>query len=178
MHRTIRVVFAALLAFCALGAVAYALDQTNGNGKTHLGGTLGFNAKQNLTGSIEYQTADGTYNIHCNDLTRYRDSVIPNADGKSIVNATNCFGQATDANPGAQYYLHIEFVDRGEPGTNDKVCLTLKLFPAATNPVLVFDCGTIQNGNIQIHGADNNPDSLSAADASVDDTGIYVPVTQ
>jgi hypothetical protein len=173
MHRTIRVVVASLLAFCALGAVAYALDQTNGQGKTHLGGTLGFNAKQDLSGSIEFQDSTNTYSIHCDGLSKYRDSILASGAFKSIVNSTTCYGQATDANPGAQYYLHIEFIDKGEPGTYDKVCLSLSLYPASQNDVLVFDCGVIQNGNVQIHGADNNPDSLSTADASVDETDIF-----
>ena len=49
-----------------------------------------------------------------------------------------------------RYYVHAEFVDRGEPGTSDSACITLKLYPGRTNPVLVKDCGIIQDGNVQI----------------------------
>ena len=166
MHRFLRVSLLALVCFGALGAVAYALDQTNGQGKTNLGGTLGFNAQQDLSGSIEFQDSTDTYKVHCNDLTKYKDLFANDGSPKSIVNATNCFGQEGDANEGSQYYLHIEFIDRGEPGTNDVVCLTLKLFPGNANPVLVKDCGKIQNGNVQIHGADLDPDRVASNDST------------
>jgi hypothetical protein len=139
-------VFAIVVATAAL-----ALDQTNGNGKTAEGNTLGFNAKADLTGNFEYQFVadlDGqSYNVHCNDYTKYVQTTTPNGKyPKSLVSATNCF----DTN-GVQYYVHAEFVDRGEPGTTDGACITVKVFPGSQNPVLSKDCGIIEKGNIQIH---------------------------
>jgi hypothetical protein len=150
-HKRIAVVFTAAALVAVLGAtVALAGEQTNGNGKTSSGFTLGFNAKADLTGSFEYQPTDSngnTYNIHCNDYTRYVQTTTPNGlYPKSIVNSTYCF----DGN-GVRYYVHAEFVDRGEPGTSDSACITVKLYPGRTNAVLIKDCGTIQDGNIQIH---------------------------
>ena len=149
-RRRIGVVFTAAALVVALGTTMALAggDQTNGLGKTHLGFTLGFNAKADLTGSFEYQPTDtnGTsYNIHCNDYTRYVQTTTPNGlYPKSIVNSTYCFDGTT------RYYVHAEFVDRGEPGTSDSACITLKLYPGRTNPVLVKDCGIIQDGNVQI----------------------------
>ncbi|MFL5766913.1 MAG: hypothetical protein ACJ758_03600 [Actinomycetota bacterium] len=162
-HKRFAVVFTAAALVAVLGAtMALAGEQTNGNGKTSSGFTLGFNAKADLTGSFEYQPTDvnGTsYNIHCNDYTRYVQTTTPNGlYPKSIVNSTFC----TDAN-GVRYYVHAEFVDRGEPGTRDSACITVKLYPGRTNAVLIKDCGTIQNGNIQIHPTNSPADAEMVA---------------
>jgi len=125
-------------------------DQTNGTGKTHLGFTVGYNAKADLTGNFEYQpTINSTdLNIHCNDYTRYTQTVTNSGFPKSIFNATNCFDTA-----GVQYFVHVEAVDRGEPGvlSGDSLCITVKLFPGRTSPWTFKDCGTITDGNVQIH---------------------------
>ena len=148
-HKRFAVVFTAAALVAVLGAtMALAGEQTNGTGKTNAGFTIGFNAKADLTGSFEYQPTDAngtSYNIHCNDYTRYVQTTTPNGlYPKSIVNSTYCFDGTT------RYYVHAEFVDRGEPGTSDSACITLKLYPGRTNPVLVKDCGIIQDGNVQI----------------------------
>jgi hypothetical protein len=158
------VVAAAALVAIVSATAAFAVVQTNGTGKTHLGFTLGFNAKADLTGSFEYQPTDSngtSYNIHCNDYTKYVATTTPNGQyPKSIVNSTYC----TDINTGVRYYVHAEFVDRGEPGTSDTACITLKLFPGRTNPVLVKDCGVIQDGNVQILPNASPPSAALVAD--------------
>jgi hypothetical protein len=138
---------ATVLAATALMASA---DQTNGTGKTHLGFTVGYNAKADLTGNFEYQpTINGNdLNIHCNDYTRYFQTTTNSGFPKSIFNATNCFDKA-----GVRYYVHVEAVDRGEPGveSGDSLCITVKTFPAKNSPWTFKDCGTITDGNVQIH---------------------------
>lgn len=158
MKRKLVLVGALVGMFALVGTgAALALDQTNGTGKTALGNTLGFNAKADLTGNFEYQFSTGgtDYNIHCNDYTGYVQTTTPNGlYPKSLVSSTYCF----DGN-GTRYYIHAEFVDRGEPGTSDSACITVKLFPGRLNPVLYKDCGTIQDGNIQIHPTNSPADA-------------------
>jgi len=129
---------------------ALALEQTNGTGKSHLGFTVGYNAKVDLTGNFEYQpTINGVdLDIHCNDYTKYTPTTTNNGFPKSIFNATNCFDRA-----GVQYYVHVEAVDRGEPGvaSGDSLCITVKTFPGRTSTLNFKDCGTITDGNVQIH---------------------------
>ena len=55
------------ISFVLVGTAALALEQTNGQGTTHDGGHLGFNAKADLTGNLEYHNADNSFSIHCND---------------------------------------------------------------------------------------------------------------
>ncbi len=156
-RRTVGAVAVALVAGALLAATAMAAGgQTNGTGKTHLGYTVGYNAKSDLTGNFEYQPTIGgvTVNIHCNDYNRYRETTTGNGlYPKTIFNSTNCFDDA-----GVRYFVHIEAIDRGE-GANapqDGMCIKVAKYPAAKNPNLVTDCGDIQNGNVQIHlDADN-----------------------
>jgi hypothetical protein len=140
----------AVAAVVAVTALMASADQTNGTGKTHLGFTVGYNAKSDLTGNFEYQpTINGNdLNIHCNDYTRYISTSTNDGFPKSIFNATNCFDKA-----GVQYYVHVEAVDRGEPGVQagDSLCITVKTFPAKNSPWTFKDCGTITAGNVQIH---------------------------
>jgi hypothetical protein len=159
MKHKVAIIAAISAVFVIVGmTAALALVQTNGNGKTALGNTLGFNAQADLSGNFEYQfDVNGvTYNVHCNDYTKYVATTTPNGKyPKSLVSATNCF----DTN-GVQYYVHAEFVDRGEPGTSDGACITVKVFPGSQNPVLEKDCGIIQKGNIQIHPTNTPADAL------------------
>jgi hypothetical protein len=153
-RRTVGVVAVALVAGALLAATAMAAGgQTNGTGKTHLGYTVGYNAKSDLKGSFEYQPTIGgvTVNIHCDDYNRYRETTTGNGlYPKTIFNSTNCF----DTN-GVRYFVHIEAIDRGEPGTSDAMCIKVAEYPARLHPTLVTDCGIIQNGNVQIHTENN-----------------------
>src|SRR4051794_261159 len=153
-RRTMGAVVVALVAVAALAATALAADgQTNGTGKTHLGYTVGYNAKSDLKGSFEYQPTIGgvTVDIHCNDWNRYRETTTGNGlYPKTIFNSTNCF----DKNE-VRSFVHVEAIDRGEPGISDAMCITVSQYPQRLNPTLVRDCGIIQNGNVQIHTENN-----------------------
>jgi len=138
----------AVVSVLAVTALMASADQTNGTGKSHLGFTVGYNAKSDLKGSFEYQPTilGNDLNIHCNDYTRYISTATNDGFPKSIFNATNCFDKE-----GVRYYVHVEAVDRGEPGVNDSLCITVKTFPAKNSPWTFKDCGVIQKGNVQIH---------------------------
>src|SRR5439155_13876292 len=137
-------------------------NQTSGTGKSHLGFTVGYVAKQELSGSFEYQPTfiDGTsVNIHCGqtdglpDYTSYTQTTTNKGFPKSIFNSTYCWDRS-----GTRYFVHVEAVDMGEPGVlmGDTLCITVKLFPGRLNPTpLIKDCGVIQDGNVQI--LPNNP---------------------
>lgn len=152
--KRLMVVGMAVATVIAITALMASADQTNGTGKTHLGFTVGYNAKADLTGSFEYQpTINGNdLNIHCNDYTRYFQTLTNSGFPKSIFNATNCFDK-----DGVQYYVHVEAVDKGEPGvqSGDTLCITVKTFPAKKSLWTFKDCGVITDGNVQIH-----PDTL------------------
>ena len=176
MKRTLRIAGLTLLAFGSMAAIAWAVDQTNGTGKTNEGATIGYNVQEDLSGNLQYD--NGTYKLHCNDYTKYKDAIIDATPGsqvyKSWANSNTCFAQEGGVDPvGTRYYVHIEFVDKGEPGTTDRICFVLKYYPGSTSPVLERDCGVIQNGNVQIHSADNDPDRVGSA---ADYTEMLVPV--
>jgi hypothetical protein len=153
-RRTVGIAVVVLAAGAVFAATALAGGgQTNGTGKSFLGYSVGYNAKSDKTGNFEYHpTINGsTANIHCNDYNRYRETTTGNGQfPKTIFNSTNCFDDA-----GVQYFVHIEAIDRGEPGTSDAMCIKVAKYPAKSNPNLVTDCGIIQNGNVQIHTENN-----------------------
>jgi hypothetical protein len=150
----IAAVIAGVFAMLTMGSAM--ADQTNGTGKSHLGFTVGYNVQADLSGHFEYQptfTSDGTsHDIKCGqtgtlpDYTKYTETTTNDGFPKSIFNSTYCWDGDT------RYYVHVEAIDRGEPGVNDSLCITVKLFPAKLNPTpLIKDCGIIQDGNVQIH---------------------------
>jgi hypothetical protein len=150
MIKRFGVIGLAIATVLVVTALVASADQTNGTGKTHLGFTVGYNAKSDRTVNFEYQpTINGVdLNIHCNDYTKYTQTTTNDGFPKSIFNATNCFDK-----DGVRYYVHVEAVDRGEPGvaSGDSLCITVKLFPGKTSPWTFKDCGTITDGNVQIH---------------------------
>ena len=48
-------------------------------------------------------------------------------------------------------YLVATFVDKGEPGTNDWLCVGWAYKVPPKQNLYIHDMGTILNGNIQIH---------------------------
>ena len=122
--------------------------QTNGQGVTHLGGTLGFVAQADLSGSLEYHSPDGTLVVHCFSYVSYQLTTTPNGVWpRSIVNAKDCWNPLMTQ----QYKVHAQFVDKGEPGTGDRTCLWVATFTnGVVGPKLITDCGVIQDGNVQI----------------------------
>ena len=129
--------------------------QVNGTGKSHLGNSIGFNAKSNLTGSFEYNGdpngAQSNVNAHCNDYVKYVEDTYtdrnqnPGTYPMVRVASTGCADQLT----GQTYKIVAALVDEGEPGTYDFACV--RIYDLRSGKLLVHDRGYIQNGNIQIH---------------------------
>ncbi len=148
----IAAVTAGLLLVTAGAAFA---GQVNGTGKTHLGNTVGFNAKDDLTGSLEYNGdpngAQANINAHCNDYDSYKQVDFvdhwqnPGTYPSVRLQTTGCADQLT----GQPYKIKAIFVDEGEPGTYDIACI--RIYDLETGALLVHDLGYIQNGNVQIH---------------------------
>jgi len=139
-----------VVVFSALAVVAALADQTNGNGKTFLGNSFGFNAKDDLTGESNYHFTDVNNNavdMHCSGYSLYISSTTPNGlYPRSIVKSETCVNKDTDE----ALTMRAEFVDRGEPGADrDKVCIRVN---DSNGMLLILDCGRIQKGNVQIHG--------------------------
>ncbi len=159
------VAVASVLALVTTG-IAFALDQTNGTGRTHNNATIGFNAKLALEGQITYVTHDSTrWWVQCDEVTSYRN-LKPLADGSLRTKVTaSCDDR--ERNPlWAEFY----FVDRGEPGTRDIIRAFFTYDPAwamdANGDPDVWltqcnmgheitegcmDSGVIRRGNVQIH---------------------------
>ena len=72
---TVAALTGALLATGASGAFASGVTQANGQGQTPLSASLGFNAKSNLTGSLNYNAdpngPNAGFSAHCNDYFFY-----------------------------------------------------------------------------------------------------------
>jgi hypothetical protein len=194
--RTLKLAVLVPAAMMLLVATAFALEQTNGTGKTNSGNSIGYNAKctealvdnrcpdGKATGHLTFE-ANNTNNtnnivytdpvfgdlkdIKCNDYNSYRLEFTAHGFPRTRVTAT-CVGTFADTT--ATVYIKVYFVDKGEPGTADRIN-----FYASTNRAyrhnaeldpnrLVKDIGVISNGNVQIH-TDVNP---------FDSTDMLVPV--
>src|SRR5262245_6155237 len=118
VRKQVIAVIAATAAFTMLMVgIALAVEQTNGQGRTHNGSSLGFNAKLNLTGEITYTTHDMTmWQVHCPTITSYRN-MTPDAQGGLRTKVT---AECQDKD-GKTVYAEFYFTDRGEPGKNDIV---------------------------------------------------------
>jgi hypothetical protein len=104
---------------------ALALNQTSGQGLTAEGNSLGFNAKADLSGHLTYVTHDGSgLVVFCSGYNSYRE--VTTAAGFPRVCVTATCEDAT----GTTIYLKAYFIDKGEPGTKDKVLLYLSYDPA------------------------------------------------
>jgi hypothetical protein len=174
-------------------ATAFALEQTNGTGKTNSDNSIGYNAKctealvnnrcpdGKATGHLTFE-ANNTNNIvytdpvlgdlkdiKCNDYNSYRLEFTAKGYPRTRVTAT-CVGTFGDTT--ATVYIKVYFVHKGEPGTNDRINFYATTDPAYRHNAeldpnrLVKDVGQITNGNVQIH-SDVNP---------FDSTDMLVPV--
>lgn len=159
------VVVAAVVALVTAG-VAFALDQTNGTGKTHNGATIGFNAKLVLEGQITYVTHDTTgWWVQCDEVTSYRN-LKPLATGALRTKVT----ASCEDKDGTPLWAEFYFVDRGEPGDRDIIRAFFTYnsawaMDANGDPAVwgtqcntgveitegCMDSGIIQKGNVQIH---------------------------
>jgi hypothetical protein len=192
--RTLQMAILVPTAMMLLVATAFALEQTNGTGKTNSGNSIGYNAKctealdaankcpkSMATGHLTFEannTNGITYidpvlgalkDIMCNDYNSYRLEFTANGYPRTRVTAT-CVG--TFENGTATVYIKVYFVDKGEPGTNDRINFYASTDPAYSRNAeldpnrLVADVGRISEGNVQIH-SDVNP---------FDSTDMLVPV--
>ena len=152
MRRTFMI--AAFVAVClavpAVSALA-STQQTNGQGMTNEGNTLGFNSKADLRGHLTYVTHDGSgLKIKCKSYDSYRFAMTAAGFPRTRVTAT-----CEDQN-GTTVYIKVYFIDKGEPGFADKV-LFYAPYDAAfrhnaeLDPNALVDTGVISNGNVQIH---------------------------
>jgi hypothetical protein len=154
---------------------ALALDQVSGQGTTHNGGSLGFNAQADLTGNLDYHSPDGAVatdgttpvdiDVHCNDYTLYKQKLVGSPEPiypYVRVRSKTCIDKVS----GNPVIMQGEFVDRGEPGTNDT---TRVLFcwtgPCATSTAFYIDGGKIQAGNVQINTDLTAPTAQMLVDA-------------
>jgi len=196
-RRSLQVAVLVPVAMMVLVATAFALEQTNGTGKTNSDNSIGYNAKctsaldadnkcpkGDATGHLTFEANDGVIytdpvfgvlkDIKCNDYNSYRLETTAGGFPRTRVTAT-CEGTFGDPpnQVTATVYIKVYFVDKGEPGTADRIN-----FYASTNPAyrhnaeldpnrLVKDIGVISNGNVMIH-SDVFP---------FDSTDMMVPVT-
>jgi hypothetical protein len=135
----------------ALATAAYGSgSQVNGQGQTHLSASLGFNAKSDLTGQLNYNAdpagPDAGFSAHCSGYNFYRSLITPAGFPEVVLGAT-----CTDKD-GATVYLWAAFVDKGEPGSADREnILWSHTLPVTHANAFINDGGVISNGNIQIH---------------------------
>jgi hypothetical protein len=154
-------IWAIAAALFALGGASALAEQGNGNGHTPLNASLGFNAKADLSGQLEYNSDPNgpfaAFTAHCDGYTSFKLRTSGDGFPKVIVTAT-----CTDQD-GATVYLKAQFTDRGEPGSRDSVCIVWSYQqPASHKNAYIHDHGIILTGNIQIH---TDPESgLLAAD--------------
>ena len=149
--------------FLAFGMVAAMADTGSGTGQTPLSASLGFVVNTNGNGNqLNYNSdPNGPYagfNVHCDGYTKTSFGV--NQKGFPIVRVTATQGECIDQN-GDPVYLKASFVDKGEPGTNDTICMEWAYQLPVGGNVYIHDMGTISNGNIQIN--EGNADGSSDA---------------
>ncbi len=133
-----------------IGTAYAGVGQTSGQGLTQKANTLGFNAKSDLTGEMTYVTHDGSgLMIKCDDYNSYRFAYTAAGYLRTRVTAT-CFDQ-----DGTTVYVKVYFIDKGEPGLNDKVLYYASYdaqyrHNAELDPNALVDTGIITDGNVQI----------------------------
>jgi hypothetical protein len=132
---------------------AWAVVQASGTGQTPLSAAFGFNADETLNGQFIYISdpagPNAGFNAQCNDFDSFTLEMAPGHFPKVVVSAT-CVQQG-EVDP---VFLWASFVDRGEPGDKDSVCICWTFAPIPrpldTTPCFITDKGKIESGNIQI----------------------------
>jgi hypothetical protein len=141
---------AILLTTVGVASAAAPADQANGQGKTHMGATLGFVAHGDLRGNLVYRSADGSFAAKCQGYTSFQrrapfDPAMVGQVLKVRVTAT-----CEDAD-GRTVYLKAKFADHGEPGTKDIARIFWSYTDAnASKAPAISDVGVIKNGDIQV----------------------------
>jgi hypothetical protein len=146
--------------FLVLTMTAAHADWVNGNGQTPKSASLGFNAKDDLTGELNYNAdpngEDAGFSAHCKDYLTFASGV------KFGAPAVRVTASCTDQDE-ATIYLKASFIDKGEPGSEDMVCILWSYtYPPKPDNALIHDQGVITAGNIQFHDDPLIADSLVA----------------
>jgi hypothetical protein len=143
-------------------------SMANGGGKTHDGASFGFNAKDDETGSFNYVgvtqvpvTVSGVHipvgsRFHGHCFSYMHVNFISSVEARLFARCRGFF--FVDGGPPIRgpVYIQAHVIDNGEPGTNDRACIAWGLSPSpgmGKPGTFVFDCGVIQNGNIQVKPA-------------------------
>jgi hypothetical protein len=136
-----------IVAGTILGGTAFASPpggKASGNGKTHSGGTIGFVAQADLSGSIELHSPDGL-NVHCKGLSGWSGHVA-HRGLDAIFSSNNC--EDRDGNP---YRVWIDAIDAGEPGTHDRIFVRVWRYDGGVKGEMVWtDRGRVATGNVQV----------------------------
>ena len=151
MRRIVRVtaLTAVVLTMMAMAASAFA-EGGNGNGQTPESASLGFNVQDDLSGQLNYNAdpngPNAGFSAHCDGYTGFHLNYIHGVYPHISTTAT-CTDQDNN-----QIYLKFGMTDRGEPGTNDSICILWGYtLPLNENTAYIHDMGYILSGNIQIH---------------------------
>ena len=145
------VVGVVLMCSMVLGAAApaWAVGQVSGQGQTKRSATLGFVAKEDRTGELNYINDSVGFRVHCTRFSSYELGETDKGYPKVTLTARKCFREN-----GNQRFLRAVFIDRGEPG----IGLDIARFwwsPARSWPVTPAtagrrDLGRVDSGGVQI----------------------------
>lgn len=128
-------------------SAAWALDQVSGLGQTKRSAALGFVAKADRTGELNYHSDSGAFLVHCKRFSSFELSESTHGYPKVTLTARKCF-----RSDGAQRFLRAVFVDRGEPGISWDIARLWwsRSWPVTPSSATRQDLGRVTAGNIQI----------------------------
>jgi hypothetical protein len=127
-------------------AVAAPPSHLSGGGQSPLNASYSVSAKPDLSGHLNYMSDDHTFRSRCSGFDSYAQSTT--AAGYPRV---EILGTCTDRD-GNTVYMRGVFIDRGEPGRMDWLCLLWGYQqPVTQSNAVIHDMGTVDAGNIQIN---------------------------
>jgi hypothetical protein len=137
----------ALVTLALVATSAWALDQASGTGQTKRSAALGFVAKSDRTGQLNYDSDAGGFTVHCRRYSSYEQDLTSKGYPRVTVTARKCFR----AN-GSQRFLRAVFIDRGEPGIAHDIARLWwsRSWPVGPATAGRADKGRIDGGDIQI----------------------------
>jgi hypothetical protein len=145
---TFGVLVAGFLAITMTAAHASAGDTASGQGKTPLDAALGFNAQEDLSGTFTYNSSPhGDTPEFKGKCFGYEAFSATSGDDSSMAAVTATCEDQDDT----VIYLRAAFLDRGEPGFDDMVCIVWSYTsPPTPGNAYIHDHGVISNGNVQV----------------------------
>jgi hypothetical protein len=139
---------AVYLAIMTTAAHASAGDTASGQGKTPLDAALGFNAQEDLSGTFTYNSSPHGDTPEFKGKCFGYDSFSASSGANSSTATVTATCQDQDD---TLIYLRAGFLDRGEPGFNDMVCIVWSYTsPPTPGNAYIHDHGVISNGNVQV----------------------------